>query len=129
MNALSAPSLPTTYATTTTPGAIPNNRHLSSDHHHRVPILINSPDSSGARAILRGKLGRRVVAHLLWHAFPECRSEEQVAERASRVLGMDQRHVRRLLDCEHSVNIDTGLAVIALAGFEAFMAAYKAIAK
>jgi hypothetical protein len=90
--------------------------------------LANSPHSD-ARAVLSGKVGRRLIAHLLWSAFPDCSSEEQVAEEARKVLGMDKRHVRRLLDCEHAVNIDTGLAIIALAGFEAALAGYKKLAR
>jgi hypothetical protein len=105
------------------------HRHPSSPEAvHRGSIVLNSSDYRSARAIIGGKLGRRFVSRLLWASFPECRTEEQVAEAASLVLDMEKRHVRRLLDCEHSVNIDVALALIALAGWEKALAVYAAVA-
>jgi hypothetical protein len=93
-------------------------------------IVVNlSGNNAGVRDIIGGKLGRKLVARLLWAAFPECHSQEQVAAKAAKVLDLDARHVRRLLDCEHSVNVDVALAVMALAGFEKIMVAYIAVAK
>jgi hypothetical protein len=84
---------------------------------------------SAVPAIIRGKLGRRLVSILFRAAFPDCPSEEQMADAASVVLGIDKRHARRLIDGEHSCSIDVALALVALSGFEVTAAAIVKILK
>jgi hypothetical protein len=91
--------------------------------------MVNLTGTAAVRDILAGKLGRKLIARLIWASFPECHSEEQVAAKAAKVLGLDARHVRRLMDCEHSVNIDVALAVFALASWEVAISAYLELVK
>jgi hypothetical protein len=78
---------------------------------------------SAIRGIISGKLGRRLVTQLFRAAFPDCVSEEQMADAAHEVLGIDKRHIRKLIDGEHSCSIDVALALICLTSFEATAAA------
>lgn len=80
--------------------------------------LPNLSDSKVARGFVVGHRGRKLVAALLWKAFPS-KSADELAERAAPVLGLSERHIKRLLKGEHSVNADVAFAVLALAGFEA----------
>lgn len=63
-------------------------------------------------------------ASLLWRAFPEAQSENELAEVAAEVLTSDKRPVtprtvRNWLRCDNSPHFRYVLAVIALVGAEA----------
>lgn len=67
---------------------------------------------------------REWFASLLWRAFPEARSENELAELAAEVLTSDRRPVtprtvRNWLRCENSPHFRYVLRVIALVGAEA----------
>ena len=67
---------------------------------------------------------REWFASLLWRAFPEARSENDLAELAAEVLTSDKRPVtprtvRNWLRCENSPHFRYVLRVIALVGAEA----------
>ena len=79
---------------------------------------MTSPSGFHIRTILNGQVSRKVVARMIWAAFPGP-SENEVSERASLVLGLSDRHIRRLLRCEHDVNGAVVLTLIALIGMEA----------
>lgn len=70
---------------------------------------------------------RAWFAGLLWRAFPEAGSENELAEAAAAVLSRDgravhPRTVRNWLRCENAPHFRYVLAVIALAGAEAVFA-------
>lgn len=73
---------------------------------------------SRVRSLVSGSASRALFAKMLWRAFP-ADSEHAVAEKAAPVLGLSERHIRRLLQCDHSAKIEHFLAVAALVGFEA----------
>jgi hypothetical protein len=73
-----------------------------------------------ARSLARSPFGRRLFSRMLWQAFPS-HSEHEVAEKAAPILGLSERHVRRLLQCDHSAKIEHFLAVAAIVGFEAVL--------
>lgn len=65
---------------------------------------------------------------LLWQAFPKCRSENELAERASAVLSrknrpVTTRAVRNWLRCDNTPSFRYVMAVIALVGVEKAAAA------
>ena len=60
---------------------------------------------------------RRAFAALLWRAFPSP-SENEVANKAARVLDVTPRQVRNWLRCENSAAFHYVAAVMAVAGAE-----------
>lgn len=58
-----------------------------------------------------------MVDRLLRLVFP-AQSERAIAERAAPVLGLSERHVRRLLRQEHDASVTTFVTLMLLAGFE-----------
>lgn len=75
-------------------------------------------------AITPEEAERAWFAGLLWRAFPEARSENELAELAAEVLTSDRRPVtartvRNWLRCENSPHFRYVLRVIALVGAEA----------
>ena len=95
-------------------------RHLRAQRNRRG-YLMTFASYSRMRAILSAHDSRKLFARMLWRAFP-ADSEHGVAEKAAPVLGLTERHVRRLLQCEHSVKIEHFLCVAALVGFETVLA-------
>ncbi len=66
---------------------------------------------------------RRWFARLLWRAFPEARSENELAELVAEVLSLDGRRVtprtvKNWLRCENAPHFRYVLRVLALAGAE-----------
>ena len=60
---------------------------------------------------------RKWFADLLWETFPG-RSENEVADAASRALGRSKRQVRNYLRCEHDASFSTVAKVLVIAGAE-----------
>lgn len=109
--------------TTTLAGARTKNNTLSQGltarRHHRSEVPLSHPSNSrSARAMLRGSTSRETFAAMLRRAFPGD-SDNERAIRAAPVLGLSERHVRRLLNCEHDAKVREVFAVFALLGFEA----------
>lgn len=63
-----------------------------------------------------GHAARKWFAALLWRAFPGCRSENEIAERAARVLDVSDRQVRNWLRCENDAGVRYVFAVLTIAG-------------
>lgn len=75
--------------------------------------------NSRPRATRAGEIAARVIFRtMLRKAFPGD-SDNETAIKAERVLGLDQRHIRRLLNLEHDAKFRDALAVMAILGFEA----------
>lgn len=60
---------------------------------------------------------RRWFAAMLWSAFPS-RSERDLAQKASRALGVSARQVTHWLRCENDASLRYVTAVMAIAGAE-----------
>ncbi len=60
---------------------------------------------------------RKAFAALLWRAFP-APSEQDLAARAARALGVSPRQVKNWLRCENSAAVHHYFAVAAIAGAE-----------
>lgn len=80
--------------------------HMSNSERARAETFVGSGAS------------RKVVSNMMWRAFPGP-SEAAVSERASLVLGLSDRHARRLLRGEHDASATIVMALMALIGFEA----------
>jgi hypothetical protein len=65
-----------------------------------------------------GTAARKWFAGLLWRAFPGCRSEREIAERAARVLDVSPRQVQNWLRCENDAGVRYVFAVLTIAGAE-----------
>lgn len=85
---------------------------LTRDKHRSIPL------KNFAESGLDHKLSaRRTFAALLWKAFPGP-SENDVAEKAARVLDVTPRQVRNWLRCENSAAWHYVSAVMLIAGAE-----------
>lgn len=93
----------------------PSPQHLSSGP------LAKMSDYAVLRRFISGKRGRALVPELLRLAFP-ARSVDEMAAKAAPVLGLTERHVKRLAAGEHSVSFDVGFALVMLVGFETVLA-------
>lgn len=110
--------------------AAPNSFHTGSKHHsrnqHRSKHLEKSYRNciGGEKSALTGEQAeRRWFAGLLWKAFPEARSENDLAELVAEVLTTDKRPihpktVRNWLRCENSPHFRYVMKVLAMAGAE-----------
>lgn len=99
----------------TTPRQAP---HVQNHSSGLLPIM---SDYAALRRFISGKRGRSLVPELLRLAFP-ARSVDEMAAKAAPVLGLTERHVKRLAAGEHSVSFDVGFALVLLVGFEATLA-------
>ena len=70
------------------------------------------------------KVARRAFAGLLWLAFPSP-SENELAEKAGRVLDVSPRQVKNWLRCQNSAAIHYLFAIVAIAGAEAALKALE----
>lgn len=61
---------------------------------------------------------RRWFRDLLWKAFSPAQSENEVAEKAARVLDVTPRQVRNWLRCENDASLRYVTAVLMIAGAE-----------
>lgn len=74
---------------------------------------------NAAAAFLRGDRSQEIIVGLFWQAFPDARSERDLAIKAEAVLGLDMRTVQRVLRREQELRSAKHLiALIALVGVE-----------
>lgn len=78
---------------------------------------------SSRHALCPEEAERAWFAGLLWKAFPEARSEEQLAEMVAEVLTDERRPchpktVRNWLRCDHAPHFRYVIRILALAGAE-----------
>lgn len=86
--------------------------------------MTSASNSRTARALLRGGVSRRIFANLLRRAFPGD-SDNQRAIAGAPVLGISERHFRRLLQEEHDASAPQVLAVLVLISGEAALSLLK----
>lgn len=96
-------------------------RQAPNFQNHRSGPLAKMSDYAVLRRFISGKRGRALVPELLRLAFP-ARSVDEMAAKAAPVLGLTERHVKRLAAGEHSVSFDVGFALVMLVGFETVIA-------
>lgn len=78
------------------------------------------PSRNAPVDFLESDIGSRTLSRLLWAAFPG-RSETEVAERASLVLGVTEKQARNWLRGIHDAKARHVMALIAIIGFEKAM--------
>lgn len=97
--------------------ARPRSLHSLSVHSSQVKhrgSLMNNLSGNDFDSV---DASRRAFANMLWRAFP-AKSENELAEKAARVLDVSDRQVKNWLRCENSAAIQYFFAVAAIAGAE-----------
>lgn len=98
----------------TAPVPVPASAVPSSHKEHGGYALKNLAQN---KVDQEGTASRRFFAAMLWRAFPGP-SENAVAKKAHRALGVSERQVKNWLRCENSAPVNAVLSVLAIAGAE-----------